>query len=70
MKYNLKDKVVLITGASRGIGRAIALKLALNEARVLLLSRNSKELSELNNYYDSKLFKSSYSLTNYYKFIC
>ena len=64
MKYNLKDKVVLITGASRGIGRAIALKLALNEARVLLLSRNSKELSELNDEFISKGFQSIYQSTD------
>jgi len=49
MKYNLKNKVVLITGASKGIGKAIAIKLAANGARLLLLSRNEEELSILNN---------------------
>ncbi|MEG0457435.1 MAG: SDR family NAD(P)-dependent oxidoreductase, partial [Oscillospiraceae bacterium] len=30
----LKDKVALITGASRGIGRAIALKMSQNGAKI------------------------------------
>ena len=54
MKYNLKNKVVLVTGASKGIGKSIALKLGSNEARVLLLSRNADELSKLNNQFSNK----------------
>ncbi|MDB5080436.1 MAG: short chain dehydrogenase, partial [Chloroflexi bacterium] len=37
--YELNDKVAVVTGASRGIGAAIALKLAQAGAKVLLVSR-------------------------------
>jgi NADP-dependent 3-hydroxy acid dehydrogenase YdfG len=38
---------ILITGASRGIGRALALQLAGQQARVGLVARNVRELSDL-----------------------
>lgn len=38
--FNLTDKVAIITGASRGIGRAIALRLAQHGAKVVVSSRN------------------------------
>ena len=41
MKKLLKDKVVVITGASGGIGSAIALNLAENGAKLLLLGGNN-----------------------------
>ena len=47
MKYNLSNKVVLITGASRGIGKAISIKLAENGARVVLLSRDEHEIKKI-----------------------
>ncbi len=39
MDMNLKDKVAVVTGASRGIGEAIAVALAGEGARVVLASR-------------------------------
>lgn len=43
----LKDKVAVVTGASRGIGRAIALKLAASGARVVLSARSQSALDDL-----------------------
>jgi NAD(P)-dependent dehydrogenase (short-subunit alcohol dehydrogenase family) len=43
----MKDKVVIVTGASSGIGRATAKLLAKNKAKVIAVGRNEKELSSL-----------------------
>src|SRR5215212_4324963 len=47
MKYDWKEKVVLITGASSGIGRALALELGRRGARVALTARRAEELSKV-----------------------
>ncbi len=47
MRRDLRNKVVLITGASRGIGRRVALLLAKAGARVVVTARTSDELDTL-----------------------
>ena len=42
---NIQEKVIAITGAGRGIGRATALLLASRGARVVLGARNEVELA-------------------------
>jgi len=44
-----KDKVVIITGASSGIGKAMALEFSSHGAKVVLASRSSDKLAEVAN---------------------
>ena len=45
----LNDKVVIITGASSGIGKALAYELAKRKARLALAARNIDELKKVEN---------------------
>ena len=60
MNFNLSNNVILITGASKGIGMSISNKLAENGARVVLLSRNSQKLKEINQKFINDGFQSIY----------
>ncbi len=47
MPHKLTDKVALITGASAGIGRATALALATEDARIVITARRSERLDAI-----------------------
>jgi short-subunit dehydrogenase len=44
----LKDKIVIITGASEGLGKELAIKISENGAQVILLARTEKNLIKVN----------------------
>jgi NAD(P)-dependent dehydrogenase (short-subunit alcohol dehydrogenase family) len=49
----MKDKIVIITGASSGIGKALAFEFGNKGAKVVLASRNIKNLLEIVNDLDT-----------------
>lgn len=53
MMEDFKNKVVIITGASEGIGRALSLKFAEQKAKVVISARNENRLIELKNKIES-----------------
>ena len=52
--HPLQDKVVLITGASSGIGRATSIRLADHGAKVGLAARNEQALAEVVSEFDKR----------------
>ena len=46
-KYNLKNKVALVTGAGKGLGKACAIALAEAGANLIIISRTNKDLQRV-----------------------
>lgn len=49
--FNFKSKNFVVTGASSGMGKQIAIELALAGANVLVIARREEKLIELQNEY-------------------
>lgn len=65
MKNNaFKEKVTVITGASSGLGKEMAIKLAKKRARLALASRNEEKLKEVNEIRISKGSEAIYVVTD------
>jgi len=47
MNYKIENRLALITGASKGIGKAIAIGLANEDVRCILVARSSENLEEV-----------------------
>jgi len=47
MSNSFKNKTIIITGASRGIGAATAFEFANLDANVVLIARSSDKISEI-----------------------
>tara|TARA_B100001123_G_C15299596_1_gene1020539 strand:+ start:1165 stop:1932 length:768 start_codon:yes stop_codon:yes gene_type:complete len=46
-KYNLKNKIALVTGAGKGLGRACAIALAESGSNLIIISRTKKDLEQV-----------------------
>lgn len=58
----MKNKVVLITGASKGIGRAVAKYLVEKGAKVILVARNKDALEEIRMEAPERIYTFTYDL--------
>ena len=57
--FSLKDKVVIITGSSRGIGKATAIQMAEAGAKVVISSRKKEECDKVAKYINTNGFVAS-----------
>jgi 3-oxoacyl-[acyl-carrier protein] reductase len=54
MNLELKNKVAIVTGSSRGIGKSIAEKLAYNGCKLVIISRKIEDLKKVKDEINSK----------------
>ena len=64
MKNRFKDKVVIVTGASSGIGEAVARRFAASGSKVMLAARSGGKLSRITGEIRDKNQEASYIITD------
>lgn len=64
MKNHFKDKVVIVTGASSGIGEAVAREFAANGSKVMLAARSDKRLEAIVSQIRSRNYEASFLKTD------
>lgn len=64
MKTFFKDKVVIVTGASSGIGEAISREFAKNGSKVVLAARSEKSLKKITDELTSQKYDVTYITTD------
>ena len=68
MQFNLRNKVVWVTGASSGIGLALAEDLYNEGAKLVISARNESQLIELKNKFPIK--HSSLNIHHFIVYLC
>ena len=69
-KINLKNKIALVTGAGKGIGRACAIALAEAGANIIIISRTKEDLDKVSKIikkFGSKSKAFACDVTNYHQ---
>ena len=61
-QYNLINKIAIVTGASRGIGKTIAKQLASLGVKIQLVARNEENLVDINNILNNSGCQSDYTI--------
>ncbi|WP_405744749.1 SDR family NAD(P)-dependent oxidoreductase, partial [Anaerovibrio slackiae] len=56
VKFDFTGENFVVTGASSGMGRQVALELAQSGAKVLVIARREEKLRELQEYFSNNIF--------------
>ncbi len=62
MNLNIKEKVAIVTGASKGMGLSSVESLAQNGVKVMMVSRNRKNLVSASDNFNNKGYEVDYAV--------
>lgn len=62
LETNIKSKTILVTGATSGIGEAVARRFASEEAAVIVTGRNKEKLAELEQQFPGRIYSFPFNL--------
>lgn len=62
LETDISGKIILVTGATSGIGRMVTERFAAEEAKVVAVGRNQKQLAELERRFPDRVYSFAYDL--------